>query len=285
MTGPLRPVRVCRALLDALEATEGRRRRRKRNTSADSIGIGMKRELLEGALRDDPDPDAFEGWLLERCFEKGAGEGAWRAMALDIFYEWRMAEAAPSFREWLEAGAPSDDKTGDARPRRGPIPTAGSEVRQPGTRESAAQQPGPGRSGLPILLLALVLGAVGCGDAPDYGGEVPTIDVAAMDEDDRQRTGMRAFVLSHMRAGPGPDSTIYDPAVDLARPDGAARWPPRTGTHGDEAIGALPDEPEAGAAPDTAGGGSGESNLPEQDDATGGGTGTGGATSGATSGD
>lgn len=255
----LRPVRVCRALLEALEATEGRRRRRKRNTSADAIGIGMKRELLEAAVRDDPDPGAFEGWLMERCFEKGRGEGAWRAMALDIFQEWRMAAAAPSFRSWLEAGAPSDDK-----------PARGLPV-------------------LPGLFLLIALGATlpACDDGdPDYGHPVPTMDVTYMEEEERQRTGTTAFVLAEMKAGPGPDSTIYDRPVNLARPVAATNWPPATGFHGDKAAGRVPPEeqeegeggeqgdgadgaadaesqaPPAEAAPDTAGAGTGGSNVP-----------------------
>ena len=39
----LRPAAFCREILTALEATEGRRRRRKRNTSADAIGLTIKR--------------------------------------------------------------------------------------------------------------------------------------------------------------------------------------------------------------------------------------------------
>ena len=33
-----------------------------------------------------------------------------RAMARDILDEWRLAAAAPAFRAWLEAGAPSEDR-------------------------------------------------------------------------------------------------------------------------------------------------------------------------------
>lgn len=212
-----RPIDVCRALLDALDATEGRRRRRKRNTSADAIGIGMKRELLERALQDDPDPADFEGWLLERCFEHGRGEGAWRAMALDIFQEWRMAGAAPSFRTWLEAGAPSDDK------------------------------PGRTRGGLPILVLALGLALAACGGGIDADPEdVPSIDVEELTLEERQRAGIRDGVLDPLRDAGTTDSTIYDPPVDLARPADARRWPPPTGTHGDEAVGAT--APDSGGS-------------------------------------
>lgn len=107
---PLRPAELCRALLEALEAVEGRRRRRRRDTTPDALGIAMKRELLRAAVAADPAPEAFEGWLLERCLAQGAGEGGWRAMALEIWEEWRLAGSAAAFREWLDAGAPSDDR-------------------------------------------------------------------------------------------------------------------------------------------------------------------------------
>lgn len=102
----LRPATVCRHLLDALEASEGRRRRRKRDTRPDAIGLGIKRTLLEAAVADDPDPDAFEAWLLERTLEDGAAQ----AMAREILAEVRLAAASPAFRAWLEAGAESADR-------------------------------------------------------------------------------------------------------------------------------------------------------------------------------
>jgi hypothetical protein len=117
----LTPAVVCSRLLAALEASEGRRRRRKRNTTPDSIGMAIKRALLEEAVRDDPDGDAFEGWLLERCLSAGefdscsetaelfAASGPVRAMALEILAEWKMAETPSAFRSWLAEGAHSDD--------------------------------------------------------------------------------------------------------------------------------------------------------------------------------
>ena len=60
----LRPADVCKALLAALDAADGRRRKRKRDQTPDSIGLSIKRELLEHAVRDDPSPEAFDEWLL-----------------------------------------------------------------------------------------------------------------------------------------------------------------------------------------------------------------------------
>jgi len=106
---PTRPSEVCRELLAALEASEGRRQRRKRDTTPDAIGLAIKRGLLEQAVAADPAPEEFEAWLQEQCFAAGPGEGGVRAMALSIFEEWRLAHDADSFRAWLARGAPSDD--------------------------------------------------------------------------------------------------------------------------------------------------------------------------------
>ena len=104
-----RPGDVCRELLSALEASEGRRKRRKRDTTPDSIGLALKRDLLERAVAADPEPEAFEAWLLEQCRAAGEADGGVRAMALSIFEEWRFAQQAESFRDWLARGAPSED--------------------------------------------------------------------------------------------------------------------------------------------------------------------------------
>lgn len=118
---PLRPAEICRHLLAALDASEGRRRGRKRNTTPDTIGMAIKRRLLVETVQDDPDPDAFEGWLLQRCLsaddagggygtsELSATCGSVRAMALDVLAEWQLAQASGVFRSWLDRGAPSDD--------------------------------------------------------------------------------------------------------------------------------------------------------------------------------
>ena len=108
----LTPAIVSRGLLAALDASEGRRKRRRRNTTPDAIGLGVKRAILEAVVRDDPSPDAFEGWLLEQCLTAPAtvGVGAWRAMAREVLAEWRLAAASADFTSWLESGAPSDDR-------------------------------------------------------------------------------------------------------------------------------------------------------------------------------
>jgi hypothetical protein len=108
----VRPAQVCRALLGALEAAEGRRRNRKRDQTPDGIGLAIKRHLLEQAVREDPEPETFEAWLL-RCAisieDRPQSPGAVAAMARSVFEEWRMVHSLNNFRDWLERGAPSDD--------------------------------------------------------------------------------------------------------------------------------------------------------------------------------
>jgi hypothetical protein len=106
-----RPSDVCRALLAALEASEGRRRNRKRDQTADAFGLAVKRNLLQRAVDEDPPPDAFEEWLLNYPLTCGAPElvGPAFAMARMVFEEWRLAHTLGEFRLWLEQGAPSDD--------------------------------------------------------------------------------------------------------------------------------------------------------------------------------
>ncbi|HEY3153593.1 MAG TPA: hypothetical protein VGK65_18185 [Candidatus Binatia bacterium] len=113
----LRPADVCKALLAALEAAEGRRKRRKRDQTPDAIGLAVKREVLERVVEDDPAPEMFEGWLLSYA-QKSEGEhsaGAVSAMARAVLDEWRLAHSLGDFKAWLDRGAPSDDAdTGSA---------------------------------------------------------------------------------------------------------------------------------------------------------------------------
>lgn len=108
-TSPPRPAQVCAQLIQATEASEGRRKRRKRNTTPDSLGMDVKRRLMEAAITADPEPDAFEEWLFQQVLLAGPLSGATRAMAMQIHDEWQFALASAGFRDWLAEGAPSDD--------------------------------------------------------------------------------------------------------------------------------------------------------------------------------
>jgi len=108
------PVAVCGGLLSALDASEGRRRRRSRNTTADAIGLAIQRGLLEDAVREAPSAEEFERWLQERCVAQGESDGAYRAMALLIWHEWKLASHSDDVSAWLTSGAPSDDREGSS---------------------------------------------------------------------------------------------------------------------------------------------------------------------------
>ena len=109
-----RPADVCRALLAALEASEGRRRNRKRDQTPDAFGLSVKRELLQRAIEDNPPPEVFEEWLLDYPLSCKSPElaGPASAMARAVFDEWRLAHKLAEFRLWLELGAPSEDNDG-----------------------------------------------------------------------------------------------------------------------------------------------------------------------------
>jgi hypothetical protein len=106
-----RPSEICRALLAALDASDGRRRKRKRDQTADAFGLAVKRELLQRVVDEDPPPDAFEEWLFNYPTTCARPElaGPALAMARAVFEEWRLTHTLRDFKRWLEQGAPSDD--------------------------------------------------------------------------------------------------------------------------------------------------------------------------------
>lgn len=119
----LRPADICRALLAALDAAEGRRRMRKRDQTPDAIGLSLKRTLLARAVAENPSAESFEAWLLEYPAKCDTPEfsGAASAMARSVLDEWRLAHSMREFRVWLEQGAPSDDaKNEDPKERQPP---------------------------------------------------------------------------------------------------------------------------------------------------------------------
>lgn len=105
---PLRPAEFCRLFLAALAAAEGRKRRRKRDQTPDTIGLNLKRELLERAIAADPEPADFEAWLLAQTLAAPAA-GPVRAMCGEILHEYRVACIDPDYGRWLAAGAYSAD--------------------------------------------------------------------------------------------------------------------------------------------------------------------------------
>lgn len=113
----LRPAQVCASLLSALEASEGRSSSRKRDQTADSIGLALRRDLLDRAVRDDPAPEAFEHWL-QGYVEGSTPPGAANAIARAVLDDWRLAHRLDGFAAWLGNGAPSDDAVASSSGRR-----------------------------------------------------------------------------------------------------------------------------------------------------------------------
>ena len=116
MTTALRPGDFCRLSLRALDSAEGRTRRRKRDQTPDTLGLSIKRDLLQRATEADPAPEEFEAWLLQQVLATPAG-GPVRAMCVQILEEYRTAQATPGLSAWLLAGAPSADADPQARPQ------------------------------------------------------------------------------------------------------------------------------------------------------------------------
>jgi hypothetical protein len=71
--------------------------------------MNLKRTLMEETIRQNPEPEMYEGWLLERCLASPEATGSIRAMALELLSDWRLAQTSEVFRSWLAHGAPSDD--------------------------------------------------------------------------------------------------------------------------------------------------------------------------------
>jgi hypothetical protein len=69
----------------------------------------VKRDLLAQAVHEDPAPEVFKNWMLQKCLAAGLGSGSVHTMALDLLHEWRLALASPPFQIWLSQGAPSDE--------------------------------------------------------------------------------------------------------------------------------------------------------------------------------
>lgn len=117
----MEPADFCRRLLATIDASDGRRSRRKRDTTPDSIGLELKRQILECAIEERPGRGDFEDWLWLRGSAwawrddrgEGHGSGAINAMAASILSEWRLCGESAEFRAWLMAGAPSADAKGE----------------------------------------------------------------------------------------------------------------------------------------------------------------------------
>ena len=70
----------------------------------------MKPELLARVVAGDPEPHAFDAWLMQYVqLQNSINAGAAAAMARTVLEEWRLAHSLRDFAVWLEQGAPSAD--------------------------------------------------------------------------------------------------------------------------------------------------------------------------------
>jgi len=104
-----RPATICRELLAALEASEGRRRRRKARHDARRDRARHQARAARGRRRDDPPPAAFEAGCSSAVSPPAARPGPRARWPLEVLAEWRLASSLPEFGAWLDRGAPSDD--------------------------------------------------------------------------------------------------------------------------------------------------------------------------------
>ena len=113
----LRPAEVCKALLAALEAAEGRRRKRKRDQTPDAIGYPSSGLFWSRQFKTIQTLKHSKNgcWITPACATQESS-GAVSAMARAVLEEWRLAHSLDDFRVWLEQGAPSDDAR-DEKPR------------------------------------------------------------------------------------------------------------------------------------------------------------------------
>lgn len=92
---PIRPRDLATLLLASGDVLP---RQRARDQQADIAGLDLKRRLLEAIVEHDPEPDEFEGMLLELVDQFGPPTGPTRSVAISLYEEWQTACRSP---EWL----------------------------------------------------------------------------------------------------------------------------------------------------------------------------------------
>ena len=99
---PLRPRDLAVLLLASGDLLP---RRRARDQQADRAGLALKRQVLEGLVALDPEPDDLEAALLCIVDEVGAPSGPTRAIALSVREDWQSACTSPEFVSHLRSEA------------------------------------------------------------------------------------------------------------------------------------------------------------------------------------
>ena len=80
-------------------------RQRLRNQTPDTIGLELKRRLLQALADLDPEPGKLEETLMRLVDELGPPTGPVRALALSFRDEWQALPANPQWIEHLQTEA------------------------------------------------------------------------------------------------------------------------------------------------------------------------------------
>src|SRR5437870_3365910 len=111
---PCRPAEVARLLLASGEL---RPRQRARDQQADTIGLELKRRMLELLMMHDPEPEDLERALCQVVEEMGPPTGPARAIASSFLTDYRAGQTATAWFGHLLHEAIEESKT---EKRRGP---------------------------------------------------------------------------------------------------------------------------------------------------------------------
>jgi hypothetical protein len=82
-------------------------RQRVRNQTPDTIGLELKRRLLQSLVDLDPEPGKLDETLARLIEELGPPTGPVRALAVSFRDEWQALPANPEWLEHLRAEAAS----------------------------------------------------------------------------------------------------------------------------------------------------------------------------------
>ncbi len=99
----IRPRTFSLELLASMRAPQAGVNRLQSAARAQRLEDIIRRRLLEDAVRDDPDPEQFEAWLVRRCFGiarhfRAAGVPAHARVSMvgsGVLTEWHLARSTP----------------------------------------------------------------------------------------------------------------------------------------------------------------------------------------------
>ncbi len=100
-----------------LASRDLRPRQRARDQQADSVGLDLKRQVLERVAALDPEPAELEAALVRLVEESAKPSGPVRAVAASFHQEWQTACATPDWVEHLLTEALEEPLAAERKPR------------------------------------------------------------------------------------------------------------------------------------------------------------------------